>query len=246
MSIRKPRFNLTELDRKLIKLIGSLLLSKIDKNVAASNVLDDDVLLSEEEASDLLFLLGRLIKDRTFLERLSFIENVGLKHVDDRMWGNFRLKKSGKTTALSSTKWADFRIRIGHEVSWHPNVTATRMDFEHFYEMENLLFKELDIHPKVRGLVMDFISINKNTIENVRNNRKNNVNIISEMFSPVMKFLDDKIMNRGGVLLRTNALAGIMSLVSNGSVLFTTRDWDVTGTISGVASYIIAVYQNKD
>jgi hypothetical protein len=72
------------------------------------------------------------------------------------------------------------------------------------------------------------------------------MNIMPNVFFPIISTLDDKIMNAGGTIIGKTALAGIMSLVANASILFTTRDWDVTGTMSGMASSLVAVQTNQN
>jgi hypothetical protein len=90
------------------------------------------------------------------------------------------------------------------------------------------------------------IKLKREKIELLRRKPDRLIKMVPNVILPVISKLDDKFMNTGGVVIGKNALAGIMSLVANASILFTTRDWDVTGTMSSMTASLIAFQTNQD
>lgn len=64
---------------------------------------------------------------------------------------------------------------------------------------------------------------------------------VSRIFDPVLEKLKNNSDLLGGdSTLSKSRLAAVISIVINSSVLFTTRDWSVTGTLSTMAGAMIA------
>ena len=111
-----PKFNTN--DRRLLHLLGQLLLQHLDDKPSLSNIGPDGVALSDREALELLELIQRLVLTKEFLEKISFVERmVDGQSADERQVREIYLsgrRKAGRTRVASSWQWADFQTSSGN------------------------------------------------------------------------------------------------------------------------------------
>ena len=91
-------------------------------------------------------------------------------------------------------------------------------------------------HPRVTALVNDLLQKKRGDIEAIRNsNKRVSLQIVKNVVRPIVEGL--KVGGYGrpdyNVIGKYNVSA-LWTVVSDLSVLFTTRDWGVTGTISTI------------
>ena len=125
------------------------------------------------------------------------------------------------------------------------------MSFDHFLEMERRLLKHLELRVQTREIVLHIVSESRDKHEEmVRNSQDKPESLIPFDFGEMrgerldrpyeaeestFKRLKDSIQLFSDPMKRETSvrrLAGLLTIVSNSSVLFTTRDWSVAGTTS--------------
>ena len=238
MRIQEPRPQLSKNDKAIICLLADLLIQQFDHNDANNgNLSDQHIIISEENASELLRLINILLDSREFHERVLFVESIGFSHSDDDRWKKIFFKKSDRIPVQTTQKWLAFRKRLGHSVSTMPYTQNVEyMQFDHFMKMEGMLFENIGLDPRVSSVLLKTVKMMEDEVERRRRQDCGPIKFISGVIVPLKKLLDDKKVVRGGIALSGTKIAGLATLVSNCSILFTTRDWGVAGTISTMAS----------
>lgn len=203
--------------------------------------------LAEGEIDDLIGLLERKLEDREFRLASALLDAIANRNYDDirELYLSGRTRRD-RTRALASKQYADFLARLGlpsAPAHWYPS--ADRMSFEHFLRMERRAFAELGISPRVTELAMRFVSIQAKEIEGVRDGdvrlSTNFLVAAIEMTKSgltALKQLPDNLADG-------QQLAGTLTVVVNVGLLYTTRDWSVTGTLSTVAGAFGAMAPNR-
>lgn len=203
--------------------------------------------LSEREIDALIGLLEQKLEDREFRLASALIDAVS-----SRTYGDIReLYLSGRTRrdrtrALASKQYADFLARLGlpsAPANWYPS--ADRMSFEHFLRMERRAFAELGISPRVTELALRFVALQTKDVEGVRDG---DVRLSSNFLVAAIE------MTKSGLaalkrlpdnLADGQQLAGALTVIVNVGLLYTTRDWSVTGTLSTIAGGLGAMAPNR-
>ena len=230
--------------RRLLFLLSKLLEDSLDDPDPSGNKPPHSVTLIESERLELLRLAIDLASDRSFIIAAAFVDGLsGRASLTDDQLREIYLserKKRGRARALASMHWADFLTRLGR-----PNAPVyglkmtTRMSFEHFRKMEERLFESLGFSRLVVDYLLRRISEAKSIVETARTPQgepstrghpalKDAVNALSR----IEEKLRDKLE---GHTLSAAQVASITTILSNLSVLFTTRDWSVAGFMSVIA-----------
>lgn len=114
------------------------------------------------------------------------------------------------------------------------------MPLSHFLKMERVLLENSSLSPRVRNLVMKAVNNQQAHLEDIRDCRATlPEGAVSKL--PV-RVIDSvrKSMASDNSPISSHKITGLMTVVADMSVLFTTRDWGVTGTLSTMAGGLAA------
>lgn len=247
MAILNPEIHLSRVDKELLLLLGGLLVGDSAEN--RSNYSFSEVPLSDGEAKRLIELLEELLSSKKFLESCYFVEELSRGQNADlsrlREIFKFWRGRTGRNKSMSWLHWNEFLRRFSAEIDPERSRRLPRllqMDFQYFLRMEGVLLTKTPLSPRVVTLILQTISKYEKEVQEAR---------LGEMPLPKgiviaqpKALLDSlKKARESGVGLPTFAahrVAGIATLVADSAVLFTTRDWGVTGTLSTMAGAIAA------
>lgn len=251
MAILNPEIHLSRGDKELLLLLGGLLVG--DSEVKRSNYPLNEVPLSDREATRLVELLEELLSSKKFLESCYFVEELSRGQAADlsrlRSIFNFWRGRTGRHKSMSWLHWNEFLRRFSAKIDPERSRHLPRllqMDFQYFLRMEGILLKATPLSPRVVTLILSTISKYEIQIQNARLGEKPLPRgIVIDQPKALLESL--KKGSDSGVGLPTFAahrVAGIATLVADSAVLFTTRDWGVTGTLSTMAGAIAATAKN--
>jgi len=255
MAIVAPEIRLNSSEKELLTLLADLVVVPSELN--RSNLGSDQVCLSDRDADRLMELLTLLIESPRFqegayfVERLSQVEEAG----DDlrEIYLSWR-KRLGRSRVMASRQWSDFLLRLGfirtkYRNSVGPAGMPNEMDLEHFIKMEASLLSQNGISPRVKNLVLGVISKYAKDLDDVRHGEtplpKDSIRSVPARLLADLKSC--QISQMGLAPLPTSQVAGLMTIVTDMSVLFSTRDWSVTGTLSTMAGGLAsATYSHEE
>jgi hypothetical protein len=241
MAIYEPVPRLDSKRERLLYLLGRLIDESLHSG-SGTNRGHELVALSILEKKELASRLTELIEDKSMVVSLSFVDGLaGLGNLTESQLREIYLserKRRGRTRALASKQWADFWARLGRQSGWSRwGVATEKMSYEHFLEMERRLFKALKFPEKVNAYLIERVSAVRGTVEGALESR--NFVKASESLSrhtiDLLKQLRAALQSTDSSSLSTNQVAGLAIVVSNLSVLFTTRDWSAAGTMSAIS-----------
>jgi len=248
MAIYDPVPTFSVSDRRLLYLLGELLLERLDGEPHSSNVGHTQVVLTDRQAAELLTLIEQLLSSRQFLEKITFVEIMAngdqkneLRAKEIYLAGR---RRTGRTRVASSWLWADFQTRLGINrwVSYRP-VRSRTMDLHHFLQMEARLFDALPCHPRVATLILELQKRMLPDIEAIREQGKRiPLNIRGDIVRPIVDDLRDRTAKQTiGSSTNKYNVSALFTVVSDLSVLFTTRDWGVAGTMSTISGALMLI-----
>ena len=219
-------------------LMARLLLENFNPDAPGTNRYVDAVALSDAEASELARLLNELVGSKDFQDASFFVEGMtipGQREVRElrEIYLSGR-KRGGRSRALGSIRWYEFQARLGIVKDADRRTGTEPMNFMYFLEMERRLLGLSGLHPHVIPIILKLVAAQHQSIEAVRQGHKwlphgTIKNLVLAPFSC-----------REEHNIPTAQLAAAITVVADISVLFTTRDWGVTGTISTIAGASIA------
>lgn len=235
MAIYSPAPRLTSTEKELLALLAKVVLEE-NRQAYESNLGADRVLLSDQDAAALCDLLTEYANSRAFLRGATFAEMVADGQLtDDRKARELYLKsrtERGRTRVLASRQWADFRARLGLPVPAY-STGVSRMDGLQFVAMEVRLLRTLGVHPALERLIEDLILRRTDLFERFESREK----ILSE--GQIRRSLLSLVIRLrhavGGISVSKTQIVGLATVVSDVTVLFTSRDWGVAGTLSTIA-----------
>ncbi|HEY8594029.1 MAG TPA: hypothetical protein VIL84_02200 [Devosiaceae bacterium] len=236
MTIFDPQFQITRNEKRLLLLLEKLLLEECEE-IDRNNIDNDSVALSDAEAMELSERIEEQISQQEFWRRASFVEMLAKGDTasarEPYLAGRTR---QGKTRALATMQYEDFLVRLGIGNRRYTN--TSRMPFEHFLRMEQLLFSKLGITPKGVQLLSRFLNLKRDEIELARTGGGEHEasKILPHLRSLTPNFLQHQSIAE--MVMRRDKLAGALTLFANMTVIFTTRDWSATGTMSTMAGAI--------
>ncbi|HKJ00416.1 MAG TPA: hypothetical protein VKB51_18225 [bacterium] len=245
VAIYPPTPIFSKSEKRLLFLMVRLLLENMDQH-ADSNLPPGMVALTDKEADELVRSLEALVGKREFVEACYFVQ--GLTNPDSAEQARLReiylsaRNRRGRTRALASIHWAQFQARFGliNENTRHAN--TARMDFAHFKRMEERLLASLGIHENVIKLVLWIIDDQESQIEMARVGRRSlrHGTIKPLVADPIYRWRENRGKTRD-LRVSTTSISAAITIVANISILFTTRDWSVTGTLSTMAGALAAM-----
>lgn len=243
MAIYPPTPKFSGSDKRLLSLLEKLLLEEYDTKGDKSNVAENQIPLSDIEAISLAEHLQYYIETKEFNEAAHFIESLTST---DRANGvrareiylSARARK-GRTRAMSSAHWESFYQRFS---GWYRSDGRrdAPMSFSHFRRMEMKLLAAAGIGHEVAALIMLAIDAKQEEIELLRQ-QKNTLRdgSVREAIASFIPSLFPGWKKVGCREISVNKVISVMTVVADTSVLFTTRDWSITGTISTAAGALI-------
>jgi hypothetical protein len=239
MAIYEPLPSLSDADKRLILLMSRLLLEALDPPLHQSNRPTHSVTLTDREAQELLALLTTLLGSHEFNFACSFVEGISQKDFPNEALREQFLsarKRKGRTRALASIHWSQFLNRLGRSNSHIPYGHVEEMPLDHFFAMERRLFRATGINPKVSNFISEQLYAQSEELEEVRDGAKPLVRgsvkkDVGELVACGLKSIRH---------LSAARISAAIIIVANASVLFTTRDWSVTGTLSTMSGALAA------
>ncbi|MFY0398923.1 hypothetical protein [Brevundimonas naejangsanensis] len=235
MAIYAPQPTITRLESDLLVLLAKIVL---DENSVSygGNVGSDRLVLSDERARELCDLLTEYIGSRAFVRGTTFVEmlfdgRLGHDHDAREIYLSSR-KDMGRTRVLASRQWADFKARIGLEASPY-EARARPMDSSQFIEMEKRLLRKLAVHPALEKLIESLVIDRIEIFDKIEKREK--ILVPGQIRGTAVKFLSQLQGTCGGIDVSRTQVVGIATVVSDATVLFSTRDWGVAGTLSTIA-----------
>lgn len=247
MAIYQPNLILSQADREALLLLGQLALSTHPEQ---SNLSIDEVPLSPSEAERLLYLLEEFISSRRFLEGSYFAEGVanGDGHTDDRLkeiYLSWRTR-TGRTRVASTYAWNEFVLRAGFNSSMNAwmwprsgRSPVRPMSLAHFVQMERKLVNAVGLHPRVRGLILDFVEDGLPQLEVLRE-RKASISpgSIRNFVRSSVDALSVTVVGKEGAPMSRRKIIALSTILMDTAALFVTRDWTATGVLSTLASTV--------
>ncbi|MFN0219105.1 MAG: hypothetical protein ACKVP4_09855 [Hyphomicrobium sp.] len=147
---------------------------------------------------------------------------------------------AGKKPVLPDLKLSEFKSRLGIRHRRSSDDVAA-MTTEQFLKMEQLLLEELGVQPRVVMLVMEVVRkqepVARMIIEAANSAIADSNYVRNRTFSQTRSFYDSLKEGIEHDLVRNvsrDKIAGLITVISNTGVFFTTRDWNVTGVISAM------------
>ena len=114
------------------------------------------------------------------------------------------------------------------------------MDIDKFMTLERKLIESTGLHPRVRDLIMRTVRAKEASIESIRNG---DATLPKGSLTKLPLRIAQEIQASrlvGVKPMSTQKMVGIITIVADTSVLFTTRDWNVVGTLSNLAGALVA------
>lgn len=254
MGIYEPQPKLSATERALLLLLARLAVSE---PVGSTNLPSDRAVLSEKEAVILLKLLEEFSTSKKFVESAYFVESMS--QTDLAVDGDVReiylswRKFYGRSRSMASTHWHSFLRRIGRDripYGYVRSIGASpyEMSYAHFRNMESLLLSRSGVGERVKSLILAVIDKYENETNAAR---RGDLPLASGSILKIPRTISNSIESElkigiGSPAISSTQAAGLMTVITDVSVLFTTRDWGVAGTISTIAGgFAASVYPQK-
>lgn len=240
MSIQPPSIHLSKNDRKLLAFIARILVEPAS-DAGHRNIPDTHIALSDEDAEKLIHLLDALLNSPDFIQSCNFIQ--GMSHLkitnerDTRFVYTTGLRRKSKSTTVIYHSWYELQARLGLRGHYLAKNVRT-MDDEYFFDMEEHLFENLDLDPRVISLLMKLGKERMHIIRQFQMRRYGAVDI-----SESAKRLQYEVKKKG--LASRVDLSAVAFVISNSSVLFTTRDWSAAGVFSCMIGHAVGAVKTK-
>lgn len=227
---------------RLVQLLGHLLDEKLSSD--NNNLSVGELALSDSERAELQELVEQVSTERSFFIALIFVD--GLLGKEDATEDSLReiyiseRKRRGYSRALSSGAWHQFKTRLGgrsEDLSTYLRA-ARRMPYEHFMRMERRLLGFFDVSNRVRQHVIKTVEKERANLEAIREVLFTRSHGAYHSVQQNTKELLGQVRQRGETM-SSQQLAGLLCVVADTSVLFTTRDWSVAGTLSTMAGGVV-------
>lgn len=238
-----PSPKLTDADKRILALLSKIIIENLDG--VADNRSSDMLTLTDAQAGELLRLLEQLMQSETFLRKLSFVNLIVDASPDDpkldlklvRLTGKRPIAAGIGMTSETMRKW---RVRLGVCPPIGPKDPAP-MTFGHFLKMEERLLAALDVDPRVADLVLRvaarseyalrelLLAISGGILDEAKSPRVLRLGALKRMFVPLLS--DTHIRE-----LPRERVGALFMAISDMSVMFTTRDWGVAGTMSNICA----------
>lgn len=254
MAIATPEVRLSSHDLRLLSLLARLIVLPLDHG--RSNVGEAAIALTQSEASELVDLLEEFTSSKRFLESAYFVEAVSRPGALNsnrarEIYLSWRAR-FGRTRAMASTHWREFIARLGIDrvpsgyFAGNSPMPTRPMDLYHFLEMERILLEANDLSPRIRALILQYVSKQLQRVQAIRElGQRLGVDSVRDVPNLVLAEVGiQRAYGEGGCISATRVTA-TMTLIVDMSVMFTTRDWGVAGTLSTMAGALGAAANSE-
>ena len=242
MPVPEPNPAFSAHEKRLLALLAKLLLESLRQQDRVSNVAADEVALSDTDAAELLDLLQQLLTTRSFVVGANFVESLSKGSSTQGATRETYLaerRDRGRPRSMASRQWAEFVRRLGLSPSYPSPLVPNPMPFDTFVRLEQRLLRTAGVNPRIGAVIVRAIAQTRGEIEDIRTgHRPISAGKILELIRNLSNDLDSTRSPRREITVRR--VVGVTTIVSNVSVLFTTRDWTVAGVISAMAGAAIA------
>ncbi len=249
MAISQPEVRLGESDKRLLSLMEKLLMEQSSHGSRSNNFGVGQIVLSDAEASELAERLEKLLDSRQFFEASYFIQGLS----DNRSRDDLRemylaaRKRNGRSRMMSSQLWADFSARLGGErvSAWGSDVKM--MTRKHFFKMERKLLIAAGLQEQTASAVMSLIEAQSDEIDRIRSGqRKLQSGLIREVLHNSLKSVQGPSSLLKANRISSSRISASIVIIADCSVLFSTRDWSVAGTLSTLAGAVSQATKTND
>lgn len=229
MGIYPPVPKYTDSEKRLIELLARHLLECLEPHVKYSNRPSNHVVLTDNEADELLGNIERIADSKQFYEICYFVEGLTAARSDTD--GRLReiylanRRKRGRTRVNASFHWNDFNDRLQN------------MPFEHFLAMERKLLGACELETRLIDTVIQMLESAriKSDEARSRNSPIKRGTIKKKLLDPIRRLC----RNDESCSVPRHKIVSAMTILADSSVLFTSRDWGVAGTISTISACFI-------
>lgn len=236
MSIQRPSVSFSNNDKRLIQLLARLLLDTEES--ATTNARRGFSPLSDSEAAELANRIDETLESKEFWQAAGLIEALSRGDRSDarEIYLSGRAR-NGYSRIMSSSHYNSFLARLGFEKSVY-SPFSDEMNYEYFVRMESHLFSELGVSVEVIKLLERFLWAHKEEVDEARKGQKpieegRLINALRSARPP-----QDAQGRSVGSLWTANRIAGALTVFTDMTVMFTSRDWSVAGTMSAMAGGI--------
>ncbi|MGF3027757.1 hypothetical protein ACQVP2_33800 [Methylobacterium aquaticum] len=243
MSLYPPKPIFSDAEKRLLALLAKLLIEAPKEGKLDTNIPEGEIALSDAEAAELAENLHQLVNSRSFIEASFFAEAVtdpAKSEQAKELYLSAR-KKRGRSRVLSSNQWADFQTRLGIDIPPYRIIPTQPMSLGYFKKMEMSLLKAAGLSPRVISILMGVIDQQEQALEDIRKNKlalQHGI-VKAAVVDPVLGWLKKPHALTNKTMSREK-IGGIMTVVADTTVMFTTRDWGVAGTLSTIAGALAA------
>lgn len=227
-----PEVHLNESERRLIRLLAELLTDAWA--MSDGNRAWDVALLNDSQADELVELMENYLGGGAFLASASFIDALSQEDLGDGfdIYEIERMKK-GRKAANQFYHWEELKRRLGLEARAFYHYSCVPMTRAQFEKKERDLLIAVGVRPYIADLA---IRVLRNKIPEWEGEPcipvDFDVGQVRQTFSDAFS----RSSLREGTISQQK-LVGAVALLADFSTMFTTRDWTVTGTISGIAAF---------
>jgi hypothetical protein len=194
--------------------------------------------LSDAEASELVQRIDAALESKEFWQTSRLVELIsrGSREEARDVYLSGRARH-GFSRIMASSHYNSFLARLGFEkAAYRP--FADEMEYEHFVRMEKRLYLELGAQPEVVALLERFLWLQAKEVDESRRGKHP---IEDGRLIKALRSVRPSHDLRGNFVDRpwtAHRVAGALTLFADMTVMFTTRDWSVTGTMSAMAGSI--------
>lgn len=197
------------------------------------------VLLSEQDARQLLELMESLLEDERFIRRLQYVKTMLETSGHELELERKLVRLTGKRPiaagiGMTAENMRKRRVRIG-VLRQSRERDPSPVTFQHFLKMEELLYNDLGVGPAVSELLLRVAVQNEvalMALVRAVHDEKRVHPPSSLSLGAIKRAFVSRLREAHSKEMPANKLIGLTTLVANGSVLFTTRDWDAIGVLS--------------
>lgn len=233
-----PKMHLSNADKQLLQLLGELICSSSEHSTG--NLPSNVAALSDADAQHLLALITSYIESSEFYRSSHFIEAVtndgGPSTTARELYLTLRQER-GRSRVMSSYHWSEFQVRLGISRNLYPSSRTRPLTDDLFLRKEGELLRAAGVGADVAALAIRMLRDHcpqlgpeGRALKQVR---------ARDIRAAIVEPFSASRLSAGTI--PTTKLVAAMSLVADMTVLFTTRDWNVVGTLSAIAGYGVAL-----